>query len=57
MKTKRADRNSVIGREDSITIASSKNFKDMVIAESEKMGISLSSFVRMAISEYLRNHK
>ena len=56
MKTPKADRNSVIGRKNSITIAASKNYKDMVEAKAKEMGISVSSMARMALNEFIKNH-
>lgn len=56
MKTARIDRNSVIGRNDSITIAASKDYKAAVVAKAKEMGISMSSLVRMALNEFMKNH-
>ena len=56
MKTAKIDRDSVIGREDSITIASSKDYKKMVVAKAKEMGISVSCLARMALNEFMKNH-
>jgi post-segregation antitoxin (ccd killing protein) len=56
MKTARANRNSVINRADSICIAASKDFKKAVEEKARDMGISVSSLVRMALSEFMKNH-
>ena len=56
MKTAKPDRNSVINRKDSITIAASKDYKDMVEAKAKEMGISVSSLARMALNEFIKNH-
>ena len=56
MKKANADRNSVIGRKDSICIAASKDYKSMVEAKAKEMGISVSSLARMALNEFIKNH-
>lgn len=56
MKTPKADRNSVINRKDSITIAASKDYKKTVEAKAEELGISVSSLMRMAFNEFVKNH-
>lgn len=56
MKIAKNDRNSVIGRKNSITIASSKDYKDMVEAKAKEMGITVSSLARMALNEFMKNH-
>ena len=56
MKTAKKDKDSVIGRKDSITIATSKNYKDMVEAKAREMGITMSSLGRMALNEFIKNH-
>lgn len=56
MKTPRADRDSVIGKKHSITVAASKDFKAMVEAKAQELGISNSCLVRMAINEFFKNH-
>ena len=56
MKTKKSDRNSVIGRKDSICIAASKDYKDMVESKAKEMGLSVSSLMRLAFNEFCKNH-
>ena len=56
MKTAKSDRNTVIGRKDSICIAASKDYKAAVAAKAKEMGISMSSLVRMALNEFMKNH-
>lgn len=56
MKTKKVDRNEVIGRKDSITIAASKNYKAMIELKAKEMGISISALARMALNEFVKNH-
>ena len=56
MKTANANRNSVIGRKDSICIAASKDYKTMVEAKAKEMGISVSCLARMALNEFIKNH-
>lgn len=56
MKKAKDDRNSVIGRENSITIAASKDYKDMIAEKAKEMGISVSSLARMALNEFIKNH-
>jgi antitoxin component of RelBE/YafQ-DinJ toxin-antitoxin module len=56
MKTAKSDRSSVIGRKDSICIASSEDFKAMVVEKAKEMGITVSSLARMALNEFIKNH-
>ena len=56
MKIAKSDRNSVIGRKDSICIAASKDYKAMVEKKAKEMGISVSSLARMALNEFIKNH-
>lgn len=56
MKMAKIDRNSVINRKDSICIAASKEYKTMVEAKAKEMGLSVSSLVRMALNEFMKNH-
>jgi hypothetical protein len=56
MKTAKIDKNSVIGRKDSICIAASKDYKTMIEAKAKEMGISVSSLARMAMNEFIKNH-
>ena len=56
MKTAKSDRNSVVGRKDSICVAASKDYKAMVEAKAKEMGISMSSLARMALNEFIKNH-
>ena len=56
MKTANADRDSVIGKKDSICIAASKNFKKIIEAKAKEMGISVSCLTRMALNEFIKNH-
>lgn len=56
MKKARADRDNVIGNKNPITVAVSKNYKDIVEAKAKEMGVSMSCFARMAINEFMKNH-
>lgn len=50
MKTPKSNRDEV--RENSFTVMATKEEKKRLVEEAHKMGLSLSSFVRMITNEY-----
>lgn len=53
MKTAKADRTSVISRNDSICISMCKQDRDIIDAKAAECGLSRSSYVRMIIKKYI----
>ena len=53
MKTAKADRDTVINRNDSACISMCKRDRDLIDKKAEECGLSRSSYLRMIIKKYI----